>query len=316
MNLNLSRSWNVLSWNVRGVNASWKWNAIRDKVVEAACAIVCFQETKRDHFDLQFLRHICPADFDSFECLPSVGASGGILVAWKSALFAGELLFSNEFALSVEFTSLHNNANWILTCVYGPCTADRKQTFVDWMKDIHMPDGVDWIILGDFNLMRKPENRNRPEGNISEMLMFNDAISTLGLNEIALQGRKYTWSNQQQPSPLLEKLDWVFTNDSWTISFPSTSVKALGMDPSDHCPCAITISTPIPRKNFFRFENYWMDHSQFLPLIQQGWSSPTNQQEEAKIITAKLKKLRHIPREWQASMTNLRTLIKNVKMII
>lgn len=32
--------------------------------------------------------------------------------------------------------------------------------------------------------------------------MFNDAISALGLNEIVLQGRKFTWSNMQ-PNPLL-----------------------------------------------------------------------------------------------------------------
>jgi hypothetical protein len=54
------------------------------------------------------------------------------------------------------------------------------------MENIHMPESVDWIILEDFNLMRKPKNRNKPGGNLSEMLMFNDAISRLGLNEIEL----------------------------------------------------------------------------------------------------------------------------------
>jgi hypothetical protein len=27
-----------------------------------------------------------------------------------------------------------------------------------------MPIDVDWIILGDFNLIRKPEDRNKPGG--------------------------------------------------------------------------------------------------------------------------------------------------------
>lgn len=118
--------------------------------------------------------------------------------------------------------------------------------------------------------MRKPENRNKPGANLADLLRFNDASSTLDLNEIQLQGRKFTWSNQQQPSPLLEKLDWVFTNDSWTLSYPTTSVKALGMDPSDHCPCDISISTSIPRKSFFRFENYWLEHNKFLHLTQES----------------------------------------------
>jgi hypothetical protein len=44
------------------------------------------------------------------------------------------------------------------------------------------------------------------EINREEMLMFNDAISKLGLVELPLKGRKYTWSNMQR-DPLLEKLD-------------------------------------------------------------------------------------------------------------
>jgi len=69
-----------------------------------------------------------------------------------------------------------------------------------------MPKDVKWLILGDFNLIRAQENRNKPGGNIEEMFMFNDAISAKGLTEIPLQGKKYTWSNMQTP-PLLEKLD-------------------------------------------------------------------------------------------------------------
>lgn len=55
-----------------------------------------------------------------------------------------------------------------------------------------MPDHVDWLLVGDFNLMRDPENRNRPGGDISEMMMFNEAISALRLVELPLHGRKYT----------------------------------------------------------------------------------------------------------------------------
>jgi hypothetical protein len=65
-----------------------------------------------------------------------------------------------------------------------------------------MLDKIDWMIVGDFNLMRKPEDRNKAGGDLTEMFMFNDALSALGLNEIVLQGRKYTWSNMQL-SPLL-----------------------------------------------------------------------------------------------------------------
>jgi hypothetical protein len=58
-----------------------------------------------------------------------------------------------------------------------------------------MPEEVDWLILGDFNLIRRLENRNKG-GDIMEMFIFNEAINTLGLNEIVLQGRKFTSSNK------------------------------------------------------------------------------------------------------------------------
>jgi len=146
------RSWNVLSWNVRGINAPWKWNAIRNKVVESKCDIICFQETKKEGFDSRFLKNVCPNEFDAFDLLPSIGASGGILIAWKSSLFSGERLMINEFGITTQFTSLHDNKSWILTCVYGPCTTEGKHAFTTWMKSIHMPPDSAWIITGDFNL--------------------------------------------------------------------------------------------------------------------------------------------------------------------
>lgn len=76
---------------------------------------------------------------------------------------------------------------------------------MDWLKGIHMLNSIDWLILGDFNLIRREENRNKPGANINEMLLFNEAISHLGIQEIPLHGKKFTWSNMQV-SPLLESL--------------------------------------------------------------------------------------------------------------
>lgn len=37
------------------------------------------QETKREHFDHQFLKNFCPLMYYKFEYLPSVGTSGGVI---------------------------------------------------------------------------------------------------------------------------------------------------------------------------------------------------------------------------------------------
>jgi hypothetical protein len=39
---NHNKNWKVLSWNVRGLNDSRKWSAIRNTIEESACVVLCF----------------------------------------------------------------------------------------------------------------------------------------------------------------------------------------------------------------------------------------------------------------------------------
>ena len=58
--MNNNRTWNILNWNVRGINSSDKWLAIKKKVEESAAGIVCLQETKIEIFDLTYIHKVCP----------------------------------------------------------------------------------------------------------------------------------------------------------------------------------------------------------------------------------------------------------------
>jgi hypothetical protein len=169
--------------------------------------------------------------------------------------------------------------------------------------------------VGDFNLIRKPEDRNSPGGSVGDMLMFNNAISSLGLVEIPLHGRKFTWTNKQNP-PLLERLDWFFSSQSWTLKYPHTIAHSIVMETSDHWPCVVEIKTSIPKGRIFRFENCWMSHESFLPLVANSWNVPSIQQDIAKIISAKFKALKSALRMWQSLLSNLKMTIANVKLVI
>lgn len=71
-----NRSWQILCWNIRGLNDSNKWDAVTNKVEESACTVFCLQETKKQDFDSGFIRNFAPRHFDKFDFVPSVGASG------------------------------------------------------------------------------------------------------------------------------------------------------------------------------------------------------------------------------------------------
>jgi exonuclease III len=62
-----NRQWKILCWNIRGINSTNKWTAIRSKISETKCDIICLQETKRAHFDQAYLRNFCGPNFDCFE---------------------------------------------------------------------------------------------------------------------------------------------------------------------------------------------------------------------------------------------------------
>jgi hypothetical protein len=80
----MNRSWNILCWNVRGLNDKDKWSLLRNKIEESGANIFCFWETKRELIDIRFLKNFAPKRFDNFEFCSSTGASGGILVACVS----------------------------------------------------------------------------------------------------------------------------------------------------------------------------------------------------------------------------------------
>lgn len=223
--------------------------------------------------------------------------------------------FQNQFSQLVEFTTLTTGDKWILTNIYAPCTPDGRLEFLNWFGNVNMLDETDWIVLGDFNLIRYPENRNKLWGDTNLMLSFNEAISNLGLTELPLQEQRYTWSNKQE-NPLLERLDWVFTSPSWAIKYPCTSVSTMVRDTSDHVPCLVTVKINVPKVKIFRFENYWLEHRDFPQVMQHAWAIPPTHTDAAKRISAKLKTARRILKEWSKLLPNLSKIIANTKEVI
>ena len=55
---NNNKNWNILNWNIRGMNSEDKCLALRQKIDESDCNIVCLQETKRETFDTAYLKKL------------------------------------------------------------------------------------------------------------------------------------------------------------------------------------------------------------------------------------------------------------------
>jgi exonuclease III len=73
----------LLIWNVRGLNSSVRQDSVKELVDSSQVDVVCLQETKMQIITRRTILSMLRADFSDYVYLPSVGASGGILIAWR-----------------------------------------------------------------------------------------------------------------------------------------------------------------------------------------------------------------------------------------
>jgi hypothetical protein len=147
------------------------------------------------------------------------------------------------------------------------------------------------------------------------MFLFNEVIGHLGLLELQLKGRKFTWSNKQR-SPLLEQLDWFFTSANWISEYPNSMVFPLANKGSDHAPCVVRIDTSIPKAKLFQFENYWVRMPGFIECVTKSWERGSKKNYSSAIIADKLKDLRFQLKKWQVSLSKIKSLIEKCNKVI
>lgn len=266
---------NILCWNVRGLNSKARQDGVHTLVTSSRVDVVCIQETKMTEISRGTILSTLGSDFTHFVELPAVGASGGILVAWRNELGPATAARVDSHCISVQFSPSSDQA-WWLTCVYGPQGDHNKVLFLQKPRDVRDACQGPWILLGDYNLIYKDEDKNN--GNLNRALMgrFRRLINDLGLKELPLHGRKFTWSNQQD-TPTLVKLDRVLCTVDWEHLFPNCLLQSTSIDGSDHCPLLLGLHDNKPGKARFHFEAYWTKLEGFHEAVEVAWASePTS----------------------------------------
>ena len=115
----------------------------------------------------------------------------------------------------------------------------RKADFLTEMAYVCSLETFSMIIGGDFNSMRRPEDKNNDNSNPQWPHLFNAIIDTPNLREVDMIGRQYTWANKLDP-PTFEKLDRVLISTEWESKYPKVKVEALDRSRSDHTPLLLS----------------------------------------------------------------------------
>lgn len=162
------------------------------------------------------------------------------------------------------------HGTWCFTSVYGPQPDADKVEFLDELRSVRATFTCPWLIAGDFNLLLDAAHKNNRNINRRNMGRFRRFVDDMGIKDVALHGRRYTWSNEQA-NPTLEKLDRVLVTADWEDMFPYCFLQALSSDMSDHSPLHLaTNALPQPKRRF-HFENWWLRLPGHLEAIQESW---------------------------------------------
>jgi hypothetical protein len=90
-------------------------------------------------------------------------------MGWNDSELKGEVIWNQDFAITVLFSSRHWDQRWKLTIVYDPCHGERRDQFVQWFYDLQIDMEENWMFVGDFNFYRSSKDRNRGGGNYNDM---------------------------------------------------------------------------------------------------------------------------------------------------
>jgi len=185
------------------------------------------------------------------------GPGVAFVTAWSQSYWSCSDFTLKNHSLTTLLVSTLSDHSLTVTNVYGPSDHRHSSDFLRELQDLSSNINGPWVIIGDFNLIRSGDEKNNVNVNIPLMNTFNDTINSLGVMEIPLLGRNFTWSNGQEP-PILAKLDRALVNLAHTTTFPDTSLSPRAKPTSDHTPLFLSMSTSIPKSIVFRFENAWL----------------------------------------------------------
>lgn len=162
------------------------------------------------------------------------------------------------------------------------------------------------LVGGDFNIIRRREEKNNDNFDARWSYMFNMIIESLDLREIELTRRQFTWANSL-PIPTYEKLDRVITSVEWEQKFPLVTVQALQRAVLDHTPLLVDSgeATHVGNKNVFSFELGWFEREGFLDLIANEWTKETGGTSSMDRWQNKIRHLRLFLRGWAKNQSGL-----------
>jgi hypothetical protein len=123
--------------------------------------ILCLQETKLELISRKSIRSLWGCPYVDWCFVPSLGASGGILLMWDKRVVNRMEVDVGDYVVACSFKNVDDGYEWAFAGVYGP-NGDSDRCFLwDELAGLMSWWNLPWCIGGDFNVTRFPSEMSR-----------------------------------------------------------------------------------------------------------------------------------------------------------
>lgn len=248
----------IIFWNCRGASKLTSRAYLQELVRVNHPIAILLLETRRQSFLRRDIDRLIGRQW-SFEFIPSIGKSGGIMFLWLNEIIKVSNVSKNQQFLLASILSPVGTI-WQLGAVYASKYMHKRREI--WEELSKMDMNIPTIIGGDFNCVLRPnEKRGGRNVNLSRGPQeFADFITLCNLHEVPFTGNIFTWCNNMAPlTRVLSRLDWVLLSSSALLSFPGSIVHHLPRIASDHAPLLLEIDKlQFSTAGRLKFEEVWM----------------------------------------------------------
>ncbi|XVF57103.1 hypothetical protein PTKIN_Ptkin06aG0176800 [Pterospermum kingtungense] len=178
----------IVSWNIRGLRCAEKKKAVRRLFSNRECDTILLQESKIKEVNPRLCRWLWGNNNVSSEFVLSNGNAGGLVIGWKSEFFSLEEKMVPDRYLLLVGTLKEFSIKCGIGNVYAPSRAAETEALWEELSQIIGAYDFPWIIGGDFNVVRREEEKIRLFFNISTLSNFSNFIEELGFIDLPLSG--------------------------------------------------------------------------------------------------------------------------------
>ena len=286
-------SMRCITWNVRGLRNPRRRGVVGRYLKEWGADIICLQETMLASTDHHTWSDLGWGGEATHVCIEANGRSGDVLLAWKASYFDQEMTWCGRHIVAARLVCRADGRHLVIASAYGPAIPmNRGELWEDLLLLCRAFPSMPLLIGGDFNVTLDAEDRPNNMGGVDpSSTRFREVLAQLGLGELGLADRRFTWHGPSSQS----RIDRFLYSPELSDIYALAEVTSLPRPLFDHTPILWTSHVGPVWPTYFKMDRSWFRQAGFKEDLIRWWTAqdygqttPTTPQ-----LAMKLQKLRH-----------------------